>query len=166
MVLMNANNIKSNVISVRSMSEIPATLREELVVFGLARLVAYGTGIPSNPVENPVAFFAENSKTAKSVIAEVNENTVVNMTKVIEMAATIYRARYDMVHSPLTKTAQLFAQQALVASSQYNFPQAIADALAITENSDDLARSMAYALNMFAVASTPTLEEAAEGTEE
>lgn len=165
MVLMNANDIKGNVIAVRSMSEIPATLREELVVFGLARLVAFGTGIPSNPVDNPVSFFAENSKTAKGVISEVNENTVVNLTKVLEMAATIYRARYDMVHTPTSKTAQQLAMQSLIASSQYNFPQAIADTLAISEESTDLARSIAYAVNMFAVVSTPTLETAASGNE-
>lgn len=166
MVLMNATEIKGNIIAVRSMSEIPSTLREELVVFGLARLVAFGTGIPSNPVDNPVSFFAENSKTAKAVIAEVNENTVVNVTKVLEMAATIYRARYDMVHAPLTKNAQQLAMQALIATSQYNFPQAIADTLSISEDSTDLARSLAYAVNMFAVISTPTLEEPVEGKDE
>lgn len=166
MVLMNATDIKGNVIAVRSMSEIPATLREELVVFGLARLVAFGTAIPSNPVDNPVAFFAENSKTAKGVIAEVNENTVVNITKVVEMAATIYRARYDMVHAPLTQNAQQLAMQSLIATSQYNFPQAIAETLALSDNSADLGRSLAFAVNMFAVASTPTLEEPADGNDE
>ncbi|QXO10285.1 hypothetical protein pEaSNUABM37_00326 [Erwinia phage pEa_SNUABM_37] len=162
MVLMNPNDVKNNVIATRAMSEIPATLREELVVFGLARLIAYGTVIPSNPVENPVAFFAENSKTAKGVIAVVNESTVVNVSKVVEMAATIYRGRYDMVHSPLTKDAQQLAMQSLIAASQYNFPQAIADTLSLSEDSTDLARSVAYALNMFAVSTTPSEEAAAE----
>lgn len=160
MVLMNAETLKGNVIAVRGMSEIASTLREDLVVFGLARLVAYGTAIPSNPVDNPVAFFAENSKTAKAVIAEVNENTVVNMGKVLELAANIYRARYDMVHAPMTKAAQELAQHALIAAGSYNFPQAIADMLAISENSADLGRSVGYALNLFAVASTPSLDTA------
>lgn len=159
MVLMNATEIKGNVIAVRSMSEIPATLREELVVFGLARLVAYATPLPAEPVENPVAYFADNSKTAKGIIAEVNENTVVNVTKVVEMAATIYRARYDMVHVSLSKNAQQLAMQSLIAASQYNFPQAIADTLAVSEQSTDLARSIGFAINMFAVISLPAAEE-------
>lgn len=166
MIVLNATDVKNNVIAVRSMSEIPSTLREELVIFGMARLVAFGTGIPVNPVENPAAFFVENSKTAKAVISEVNENTVVNVGKVLEMAGTIYRARYDMVHAPTTKSSQHLAMQALIANSTYNFPQAIADALSQSQDSNDLGRSIGFALNMFSLITTPTIEPAEENNEE
>lgn len=166
MIVLNATDVKNNVIAVRSMSEIPSTLREELVVFGLARLIAFGTGVPANPVENPVAFFAENSKTAKGIIAEVNEGTVVNISKVLEMAAAIYRARYDMVHSPVTKSSQQLAMQALIGNSTYNFPQAIADALAASQDSNDMGRSIGFALNMFSLITTPTIDVAEENNEE
>lgn len=151
MIVMNVDNVKANVIATRGMSEIPTPLREDLVVFGLARLIAYGTVIPSAPVPNPVAFFADNSKTAKGVVAAVNEGTVVNMAKVLEMAAAIYRARYDMVYTPYSKTAIDLAQSALIASGGYNFPQAIADALSASEQSDGLSRSIAFAINMFSL---------------
>ena len=166
MIVMNATDIKNNVIAVRSMSEIPSTLREELVVFGLARLVAFGTTIPAAPVDNPVAYFADNSKTAKGGIAEVHENTVVNMSKVLEMAGVIYRARYDMVHNSLSKNAQQFAMQSLVANGSYNFPQAIADALSQSVDSNDLGRSVGFALNMFSVAVLPDQATAVVNSDE
>lgn len=157
MIVMNADNVKSNVIATRGMSEIPTPLREDLVVFGLARMIAYGTVIPSNPVDNPVAFFADNSKTAKGVVSVVNEGTVVNMAKVLEMAGVIYRARYDMVHTPFTKAAIGLAQSALIASGSYNFPQSIADALTASEDSDALGRSIGFAINMFSINETPAM---------
>lgn len=166
MIVLNATDVKNNVIAVRSMSEIPSTLREELVVFGLARLVAFGTAIPAAPVENPVSFFAENSKTAKGIISEVNEGTVVNIGKVLEMAAAIYRARYDMVHAPITKSAQQLAMQALIGNSTYNFPQAIADALGQSQDSNDMGRSIGFALNMFSLIVVPDLAAAEENNEE
>lgn len=159
MIILNATDIRNNVIAVRAMSEIPSGLREELVVFGLARLVAYGTEIPARPVDNPVGFFNEASKEAKAVVAQINENTVVNITKVLNIAGIIYRARYDMVHTPTSRAAQQLAQQALSAAGDYNFPQSIADALQQSEAANDLGRSIGFALNMFSLQLAPTAEE-------
>jgi len=161
MIVLDADNIKSSVIATRAMSEIPTPLREDLVVFGLARIVAYGTALPAAPVENPVSFFADNSKNAKGIISQVNEKTVVNMSKVIGMAGVIYRARYDMVFAPYSKASLALAQSALVAAGQYDFPQAIADALALGDASNDMARSISFALNMFAINDVAVLDEAA-----
>jgi hypothetical protein len=155
MIVVNATTLKANVIAVRGMGEIPSSLREDLVVFGLARVIAYGTAIPPEPVANPVAFFDENSGEVKAAVSQVNENTVLNLRKVVELAGVIYRARYDMVHNSLSQPAQALCQQALIAGGQYNFPQAIADALAQSEQSDDLGRSIGFALNLFAVISLP-----------
>lgn len=166
MIVLNSDSVKANIIATRTMSEIPSPLREDLVTFGLARLVAYGTVLPANPVPNPVAFFNENNKGAKAVISTVNESMVLNVAKVLSQATDIYRARYDMVHTPMSKTAIDLAMAALVASGTYNFPQAIADALSVSEQSDAMGRSIAYVLNMFSLANTPTLAAADESSAE
>lgn len=160
------NDLRNNIIAVRSMSEIPATLREQLVVLGLARVVAYSAAVPASPVDNPVAFFNEASKEGKVLLSAVNENTVVNLSKVLDMAGIIYRARYDMVHAPASKSAQQLVQQALVAAGDYNFPQSIADALQQSEDSTDLGRSIGFALNMFVVSDLASAAQVVEETTE
>lgn len=149
MLVLNITKIKESITAVTGNVAIPSSMRQNVINFGLARLVAYSVGIPSDPVDNSAAYFNENNATALETLSALNETVVVDVSKIVAMALAIWRMRYDSVHNMFTKEAVEMSKLAVANAEIYNFNKEIADVIATSEQFSELGRSVDGALSMF-----------------
>lgn len=149
MLVLNVTKIKESIAAVIGNVAIPSSMRQNVVNFGLARLVAYSVGIPSDPVDNSAAYFTENNKKALETLSAINETTIIDVSKIVNMALAVWRMRYDSVHNMFTKEAVDMSKLAIANAGIYNFNKEIADVIATSEQFSELGRSVDGALSMF-----------------
>lgn len=149
MLVLNVTKIANSIAAITGNTAIPSSMRQNVINFGLARLVSYSVGIPSDPVDNSAAYFTENNKTALETLSAVNENIVLDISKIITMALAVWRMRYDSVHNMFTKEAIEMSKLAVANADIYNFNKEIADVIATSEQFSELGLSVDGALSMF-----------------
>lgn len=149
MLILNVTKIKESITAITGNTAIPSSMRQNVINFGLARLVAYSVGIPSDPVDNSAAYFNANNASAMETLSAVNETVVVDVSKIVTMALAVWRMRYDGVHNMFTKEAIEMSKIAIAEAEIYNFNKEIADVIATSEQFSELGRSIDGALSMF-----------------
>lgn len=149
MLILNVTKIKESITAITGNTAIPSSMRQNVINFGLARLVAYSVGIPSDPVDNSATYFNANNASAMETLSAVNETVVVDVSKIVTMALAVWRMRYDGVHNMFTKEAIEMSKIAIAEAEIYNFNKEIADVIATSEQFSELGRSIDGALSMF-----------------
>lgn len=129
-MIIDVAELKKQVVLVRSIAEIPSTLRAKLIETGLARAVAYGVDLPAAPAGNPVSYFATNATDAKAALAAINETAVIDISRILSLATTIWQARYNTVFTPYSREALQLTQQVLSDQREWLFDTEQQDFLA------------------------------------
>lgn len=148
-MIIDVAELKKQIVNVRSIAEIPSSLRAKLTETGLARAVAYAVDLPSAPVGNPVVYFASNAKDAKTCLASINETNVIDISRILSLATTVWMARYNMVFAPATRESMEMTAQALLAQKEWLFDADQQEFLAATEGDAQMQDTLKLALMNF-----------------
>ncbi|ANH52067.1 hypothetical protein RAY_287 [Erwinia phage vB_EamM_RAY] len=148
-MIIDVAELKKQIVSVRSIAEIPTTLRTKLIETGLARAVAYGVDLPKELVGNPVSYFASNATDAKQALAVINETNVINISRILSLATIIWQARYNMVYLPATRESMELTHQVLSDQREWLFDAEQQDFLSATIGDGTVQDSLKLALLTF-----------------
>jgi len=167
-MIIDVAELKNQVVRVRSIAEIPSSLRSKLIETGLARAVAYGVDLPSAPVGNPITYFASNGKNAKAALSVINETNVIDVSRILSLATTIWMARYNAVFVPSSRESMEQTAQALIAQKEWLFDASQQEFLAATEGDGQVQDVLKLALINFTAPAVIGLGQAPtpESTEE
>lgn len=148
-MIIDAAELKKQIVNVRSIAEIPSGLRAKLIETGLARAVAYGVDLPKEPVGNPVTYFATNATDVKAILSVINDTNVINISRILGLATTIWLARYNMVFVPSSRESMELSAQTLLAQKEWLFDAEQQEFLAATEGDAQLQDVLKLALLNF-----------------
>lgn len=148
-MIIDVAELKKQVVNVRSIAEIPSGLRAKLIETGLARAVAYGVDLPTAPVGNPITYFASNGKEAKAALSAINETNVIDISRILSLATTVWMARYNAVFVPSTRESMEQTAQALIAQKEWLFDASQQEFLAATEGDGQVQDALKMALVNF-----------------
>lgn len=167
-MIIDVAELKKQVVNVRSIAEIPSGLRSKLIETGLARAVAYGVDLPTAPVGNPVTYFASNGKDAKAALSVINETNVIDISRILSLATTIWLTRYNAVFVPSSRESMETTAQVLVAQKEWLFDASQQEFLAATEGDGQVQDTLKLALLNFTAPAVISLGQVAapEITEE
>jgi hypothetical protein len=132
-MIINVAELKNQITVVRAIGEIPSSTRAKLIETGLARAVAYGVDLPTSPVGNPITYFASNGSDAKACLAAINEVNVIDISRILNLATTIWLARYNMVFVPSSRESMELTAQVLTGQKEWLFDASQQEFLATTE---------------------------------
>lgn len=167
-MIIDVVELKKQVVNVRSIAEIPSGLRAKLIETGLARATAYGVDLPTAPVGNPITYFASNGKDAKAALSAINDTNVVDISRILSLATTIWMARYNAVFVPSSRESMELTAQSLVAQKEWLFDADQQEFLAATEGDGQLQDTLKLALLNFTAPAVISLGQVTtpESTEE
>lgn len=164
-MIIDVAELKKQVVNVRSIAEIPSGLRGKLIETGLARAVAYAVDLPKELIGNPVTYFASNATDAKACLATINETNVINISRILNLATTIWMARYNMVWVPSSRESLELSAQVLVAQKEWLFDAEQQEFLAATEGDAQLQATLKLALLNFTAPAVISVNQVAAPTE-
>lgn len=82
--------------------DVPLEDRKYVAALALAKQIAYRLSLPTSPVADVFAWFADNHKSGiEENLYKLNESTVINVSETYELTYKIWKLRYRMVFDVL-----------------------------------------------------------------
>lgn len=78
---------------------IPLMDKSKTIEASLAFILGSNLTIPSEPCTDVAIWYKRHSESQQVILSEANEIYIVDIDRVMDMAFTVWKARYDLVHS-------------------------------------------------------------------